>query len=194
MAIALTGGIAEGKSTVLGFASDRGVRTASADSVVAELWTQTEFRTEVAEALGLAGPADKASVRAPADKASVRARVTADPSARLSLNRLTHRRVMEALLGSEAELIEIPLLIETVAHPLFHRVWVVTCGASEQERRLRDRLGDAASVAGFLATQLPTRAKLAFADRILRTDTSFSHVLDSTVEALVEEGLLIRQS
>ncbi|HRF60118.1 MAG TPA: dephospho-CoA kinase [Fimbriimonadaceae bacterium] len=185
MAIALTGGIAEGKSTVLGFASDRGVRTASADSVVAELWTQTEFRTEVAEALGLAGPADKASVRA---------RVTADPSARLSLNRLTHRRVMEALLGSEAELIEIPLLIETVAHPLFHRVWVVTCGASEQERRLRDRLGDAASVAGFLATQLPTRAKLAFADRILRTDTSFSHVLDSTVEALVEEGLLIRQS
>lgn len=185
MAIALTGGIGEGKSTVLGFAAECGVRTASADAIVAQLWAEAGFRVEVAEALGLP---------ALANKDAARARVTADPSARLSLNRLTHRRVMEALLASGAELIEIPLLIETVTHPLFHKVWVVTCGASQQKHRLLERLGDASTVARFLATQLPTRVKLAFADRILRTDTPISHVLDSTVDALVEEGLLIRQS
>lgn len=185
MAIALTGGIAEGKSTVLGIAAGHGISTASADAVVADLWNDERFRHDIATLLGLEPPTTREAVRA---------LVTADADARARLNAATHTDVMTRLLESDAQLIEIPLLIEAVAHPLFHRVWVVTCGATEQERRLQERLGDAEAVRRFLATQLPTRVKMAFADRILRTDEPLSSVLDTTVEALVEDGLLFRQS
>lgn len=65
---------------------------------------------------------------------------------------------------------EIPLLIEACLQGGFDRVWVVTCGADEQRRRLVERLGGEAGAEALLGSQLPTRAKIPFADVVIRTN------------------------
>jgi dephospho-CoA kinase len=75
-----------------------------------------------------------------------------------------------------ADVVEVPLLIETCIQSLFERVWVATCGPEEQERRLVERLGDAGAARRLVASQLPTVVKCAFADQAIRTDQPLSSV------------------
>jgi dephospho-CoA kinase len=79
--------------------------------------------------------------------------------------------------------IEVPLLIETATHQWFDEVWVCDAGDEARWRRLLDRLGgDQESARRLLATQLPTKAKIPFADRIIRTDRPFESVMILTAK------------
>jgi dephospho-CoA kinase len=62
----------------------------------------------------------------------------------------------------------------------------VTCGPHQQRKRLMKRYGDAAHVDRMLATQLPSRAKIPFADMIVRTNAPLDHVRRLLSEALAE--------
>ncbi len=159
MRIAVTGGIAEGKSTVLAEIASLGIPTLSADAVAREVLSTGQVQLEVGEALGLSLPLDRAELRAR----------LGDPSARRDLNRIMHPHVWATISSFQHGAVEVPLLIEACLHPAFDQVWVVTCGVTEQRRRLTERLGDARLVDTLLATQLPTRAKIPFASVIVRT-------------------------
>jgi dephospho-CoA kinase len=161
MRIAVTGGIAEGKSTVLATVREMGIPVYSADDEARALLSRPVWQERVAAALGLSLPLDRNLVRT---------RILESDEARRTLNGILHRPILNTLLGHSEGFFEVPLLVETCAMGRFDQVWVATCGLAEQQRRLRDRVGDEALVEKLLATQLPTRAKTPFADVIVRTD------------------------
>lgn len=172
--IAVTGGPAGGKTTVVRFLSELGARTASADEVAASLWDDPAWRSQVGRVLRLTGPVDRSAVRA---------RIVADPDARRALNQVSHPAILARLAALRADVIEVPLLVEAVLFGRFREVWVADCGEAEQRRRLAERLGDEASARDFLRTQLPVRVKLAFADRVLRTNQPLSDVQNDVADA-----------
>jgi dephospho-CoA kinase len=161
MRIAITGGIAEGKSTVMGYLRDLGEKTASSDEIAREVFQQDEVQEEIARLLG---------TPLPLDTAVVRDRIAAEPSLRRKINRLTHPRILRRLETSSAKWIEVPLLFETCLQAAFNRVWVVTCGPEIQIQRLVDRLKNESLARQILATQLPSKVKLPFADEVIRTN------------------------
>jgi dephospho-CoA kinase len=170
--LAVTGGLAEGKSTVLGELGRLGVSTQSADAIVARLMEDPGVRAQVMRAAGLAeGSGPEALRRA----------VWTDQDIRRRVNAVLHRPVLKAVRREPAQAVEVPLLVEACLPDEFTWVWVVTCGEEEQRRRLARRWGSA-EAAMALRAQLPTRAKAPFADAVLRTNlprgTVSTHVAD----------------
>jgi dephospho-CoA kinase len=163
MKIAITGGIAEGKSTVLAHLGSLGYAVASADEIAREIRDDPAVQARIAEALG---------ITLPFDVAKLRERVAQSESARRQLNQLLHPETRRRIQACEASFIEVPLLIEAVLMSDFDQIWVVTCGIAEQRRRLVARLQNEALADQILASQLKTRAKLPFADKILRTNAA----------------------
>jgi len=158
---AVTGGIAEGKSTVLAILGELGYKTLSADIVAREVFLDPLVNALLA---GIAGQSP------PIEPAVLRQVLAGDASARHAVNRVMHPRITDRILRSDAEFIEIPLLIETCLQGSVDCVWVVTCGVKEQLRRLEVRYGNSAEGRLLLNTQLPTEAKIPFADEVLRTN------------------------
>jgi dephospho-CoA kinase len=85
---------------------------------------------------------------------------------------------------SSAMVHEVPLLIEACLYGCYDVVWVVSCGHEEQRRRLALRLGSEEAAEAFLQTQLPTRAKLAFADLVIRSDRPLRAMREAVAEGL----------
>ncbi|HCE01471.1 MAG TPA: dephospho-CoA kinase [Armatimonadetes bacterium] len=171
--IAITGGICEGKSTVCGYLRELGYAVANADEAAREVFEEEPVQRALALALGC---------EAPVSRQQVRDRLALDPDFRRTLNRITHPRILERLDQLEASFVEVPLLVEACLQGRFDRVWVVTCGPEEQLRRLAQRLGSKAEARRLMATQLPTRAKIPFADAVIRTNRP-----ESDVQAFVAE-------
>ncbi len=169
MQIAITGGIAEGKSTVLQFCADMGVPTLSADVLARQAFSDPEIQQEVEGLLGL-------SI---ANREGIRSRILSDDEARRGLNQILHPWIAARARGFHGA-VEIPLLIETVRYLEVDAVIVVTCGEVEQRRRLMERLQDFELTERMLAAQLPTRVKMQFADAVVRTNDSLRSVQDQT--------------
>jgi len=159
--IGITGGIGEGKSTVLEMLRSMGFVTESADRLARAVFDTPEVNTELASI---------ARVAPPIAPEVLRQAIGESDSVRRAVNAVTHPRIVEAIRKSGAQFIEVPLLYETCLQDLFSEVWVVTCGPREQRRRLRSRYADPATVSNLIATQIPTSVKVLFADRIIRTN------------------------
>lgn len=157
----MTGGIAEGKSTVLEVLSGLGVAIASADLIAAEVLERPHVRAKIAGQVRLSRDFSRADLRTAMHES---------PAARRAVNSTLHPLVLEEIARSGAQAIEVPLLCEACLTDAFTYVWVVTCGPEEQLRRLKARLGSESEAVSTLAWQLPTRAKLPFADAIVRTN------------------------
>ena len=175
---AITGGIAEGKSTVLRFIASMGYSTASADDVARLVFEDGEVNGMLAEIAGMLAPISRSALRDVLFK---------DPSARRAVNRVMHPRIIDAISQLNVEFVEVPLLIEGCLQGSFDKIWVVTCGLEEQHARLKARYGATTDVDAILAMQLPTSAKLPFADLIIRTNRE-----PQTVSRFVSEALQVR--
>jgi dephospho-CoA kinase len=159
--VAITGGIAEGKSTVLGYLKGMGCKTASADDVARTVFESDRVQDRLAELLGAPKPVT------PPD---LREHLWENSNLRRAVNSMMHPLILRKLEELKADVIEVPLLIETCLHGHFRHVWVVTCGLEEQRNRLQMRLGSGAEVGGVIDSQLPSEVKCAFADVIVRTN------------------------
>ncbi|MBX3097372.1 MAG: dephospho-CoA kinase [Fimbriimonadaceae bacterium] len=172
--LAITGGVAEGKSTVLRHLASLGARVWSADEEAGRLIVLPQIRERVAGALGLAVQFSRDDLRQ---------LVLTSHDARRALNAVMHRPILRAMADAAPDVCEIPLLIETCLHGRFDEVWVVTCGLPEQRRRLLDRVKDETVANAILDSQLPTRVKCSFAHAIMRTDQPLDHVHDVIQDA-----------
>ncbi len=189
--VALTGGIATGKSHVRARFAARGVPTVDADRLAREVvepgrpaWTA--LRTRFDPALFTPDGA--------LDRRRLAALVFDDAAARAALEAIVHPHVraaiddwFERLATSSAApfgIADIPLLFETDRAAEFDRVIVTACDAATQLARLtqRDRLSPDAG-RKRLAAQLPTAVKAARADFVVRTDGSFDDT-DRQVESI----------
>jgi len=175
MRIGITGGPAEGKSTVVGYLRDAGYATVSADDLAREAFGRADVQAELARLLGVAVPVPRETVRDA---------VFSDVSKRRAVNRVLHPRVVEAMDASAAQIVEVPLLFETCLQARFDCIWVVACGPEEQLRRLTERLGDEAEARRMVQAQLPTKVKSIFADRIIRTNSPVDTVRAYVIEAI----------
>lgn len=161
MKIAVTGGIAEGKSTVLTYLSDAGFAVTSADLIAREVFSENYIQRELGELIG---------VSAPVERDDLKTAIAMDPKLRRKVNSVMHPVILERLQSRVESVIEVPLLFEACIYGAFDRVWVVTCGAEEQLRRLTARLGDEDLARQLIGAQLPTDVKVAFADTVIRTN------------------------
>jgi dephospho-CoA kinase len=177
--IAVTGGIAEGKSTVLGYLKELGFSVGSADAVAKEVLEHPEVQQALAKALDLPRPVTALALRD---------RVWGDDEARRTLNSVTHPRIVKAIEAIDAEFLEVPLLIETCLHGRFDAVWVVTCGPEEQLERLTKRTQSEAEARLILESQLPSQVKQVFADLTIRTNAA----PDSVNRFVTEAARLLR--
>lgn len=173
--IAITGGAASGKSTILRVLREQGFRTEDADALVRQLWNQPETLVRIQKSLRLAEPPTKEDVFA---------RIAVDDRARRAVNRLFHEPVLRGLLRHDLDFVEIPLLIETCSHPYFQAVWVADCSAQVQMERIQAR-GKSDSVArSLLEMQVSNRVRRCFADEILETSGPESGLFQQIQAAL----------
>lgn len=178
--VALTGGIATGKSFCTARFAALGVPVIDADVLARE-----------AVAPGSAGLAAVAArfgggVLRPdgaLDRAALGALVFADRTARADLEAIVHPEVYRRInawfaahpAGTRCAIADIPLLYETGHDHDFERVIVCACDPAEQLRRLIARDGLPAEAArARLAAQWPIGEKAARADYVIWTDRGFA--------------------
>jgi dephospho-CoA kinase len=165
--VALTGGIAAGKSEALAAFARHGAATASSDAVVHRLLAEDEeVRSAIRERWGEA---------AVGDRKRIGAIVFGDPAELEWLEHLLHPRTRAAVdawlagVGERLAVVEIPLLYETGGEARFDRVVAITAPA---EVRAQRRAGFAEREARLI----PDEEKMQRAD--------FSFVNDGPLEAL----------
>jgi dephospho-CoA kinase len=191
--VALTGGIATGKSYVRGRLEARGVPTIDADTLARDAVAPgTSGLEEVIRRFG-AGMRD---AKGALDRKKLAAIVFSDPAARRDLEGIIHPFVRQATDSWFASLdagrqsfavADIPLLFETGRAGEFDAVVVAACAPEIQLARLISRDGISEADARLrIEAQLPLKEKVAKADHVIRTDGSFAET-DRQVEAVVSE-------
>lgn len=189
--VALTGGIATGKSYVLEQFRCRGVACLDADALAHGVMAAgTEATTAIASRFGQEMLAPDGSV----DRARLGPVVFADPAARRELEAIVHPAVYRAIAAglrafeltgiAGLAIVDVPLLYETGAESKFDKVIVTECPPDMQIARLMARGLTEAAARQRLAAQLPTREKAARADFVIRTDGTFAET-DGQVERVL---------
>jgi len=188
--VAVTGGIASGKSEVTRRFEALGVTVADADVAAREaVAAGSPGLAEVVAAFGH----DVLGTDGQLDRAAMRARVFADPQARHRLEAIVHPRVRTQLQAQCARaagpyaVTAIPLLGEAGGrdgYPWLDRILVVDVPTESQRARLMQRDGaDAALAERMIAAQATRAQRLAIADDVI-VNTGTLEALDRHVEAL----------
>jgi dephospho-CoA kinase len=175
--VALTGGIATGKSHVLQQFRNRGVPCLDADDLAHGVTTAgTEATAAIAERFG----GDVLDPAGAVDRHKLAQIVFADSSARRELEAIVHPaiyraiaaglRAFELLEHSPVAVVDIPLLYETGRAGDFDRVVVTTCPREMQLSRLRERGLTDEEARQRLAAQMSAEEKASRADYLIRTD------------------------
>jgi dephospho-CoA kinase len=189
--VALTGGIATGKSYVLEQFRRRGIPCLDADLLAHGVTAAgTEATAQIASRFGTGVLTPDGSV----DRAKLGRIVFADRAARQDLEAIVHPAVYRAitagiraleLLGtSSLVVVDVPLLYESGHERDFDKVIVTVAGAPTQVARLRARGISDTEASQRMAAQWPTEKKSRRADFIIRTDGAFDET-DRQVDAVL---------
>ena len=189
--VALTGGIATGKSTVMRLLRARRIPTIDADVLAREAVAPgTPGLRALIERFGETVLDGHGAV----DRRALAALVFSDSQARRDLERIVHPAVYDAItrwlndLSTQTPLAvaDIPLLFETGREGDFDRVVVVACSPEEQVRRVMARDGvTEAEARARMTAQWPIEDKVARADHIISTTGSLEDT-ERAVDHLVQ--------
>lgn len=193
--VALTGGIASGKSAVTRRFEALGIGIHDADVAAREVVKPgSEGLAAIVQTFG-SGVLDG---EGHLDRAAMRRRVFADDMARRQLEAITHPRVRAWLRERAAAdggpycILAIPLLAENIAHYRWvDRVLVVDAPESVQLERLVRRDGiDEALARRMIERQATRQQRLAIADDVIE-NTGEESALDAAVAALHQRYLAL---
>jgi dephospho-CoA kinase len=196
--VALTGGIATGKSYVLDRFRRHGVPCLDADALAHGVEAAgTEATAAIAARFGAHVLMADGSV----DRAKLGPIVFADPAARRELEAIVHPAVYRAITaglrgfeqigGAAYAVVDVPLLYETGAADKFDRVIVTVCPEPVQLARLTARGLSEQAARQRLAAQLPAADKAARAHFVIRTDGAYEDTdrqVDDVAHALAGEN------
>jgi dephospho-CoA kinase len=173
--VALTGGIATGKTHVRRAFAAAGVPTLDADQIARDV---VAAGTAAAEDIVRRFGASVRDADGSINRRALAGIVFEDPAARRDLEAIIHPAVYDAVeqwfrslpAGTPMAAVEIPLLYESGHQGDFDRVVVAACPPEEQVRRAiaRDRLSEAEARAR-LAAQWPIEEKARRADYVITT-------------------------
>jgi len=171
--IALTGGIACGKSALAGFLSELGCQVLDTDAMVHAL--EAPGGAAVAPIVAAFGPEMRATDGG-IDRARLGQLVFADKAARLRLNAIVHPLVRAELMrgltkpGQQPIVAIIPLLFEAGWEDGWDAVVCIVCKEAEQRRRLLARGLSEAAAQARVAAQLPLAEKARRASHVVWND------------------------
>jgi dephospho-CoA kinase len=190
--IALTGGVATGKSTLATIIRDAGHPVIDADALARNVTAPgTPGLAVIAATFGR----DYLNEDGTLARRRLGALVFSDAQAKATLEKITHP-LIRAALGAELESIgiadrprwffyEAALVIETGKAKDFAAVWCTVCPAAVQEERLMRRDGIPVEAARrVIASQMPAQAKASAADVVIDTDRSPQEVKANVLRAL----------
>jgi dephospho-CoA kinase len=197
--LALTGGIATGKSHARERFEELGIPTVDADEIARKL---PRRHSEALEAIVRRfGPAIL-NRNGTLNRRALAAVVFANPDARHDLEAILHPAVYRAiqawfehleLLGRHRiGLADIPLLFETGRHAGFDKVIVTWCPEEMQMTRMLDRGMTEQEAQQRMAAQLPSSEKKARADYVIDTSGSKEET-DRQIETIFDEIVEIVQ-
>lgn len=172
--IALTGGIASGKTAVSDQLGQLGAAIIDTDVVAREVVAPgSDGLAAIRDAFG----AEVIGADGALDRARMRERVFSDPEARRTLEAITHPRIRAACAAQAAEaqgdylVFVVPLLVGSDFVAMVDRVLVVDCPREVQFARLMARDGETAEGARrILDTQATREERLAIADDVIVND------------------------
>ena len=190
--VALTGGIASGKSHVLRSLARRGVPTIDADRLAHDVLAPSSPAVAAVRArFGKEVVDDQGGV----DRRALGSIVFSDPDARRALEEIVHTAVYEAIdrwfaslpAGTPSAVADIPLLYETGHDSEFDVVVVAACPPEEQLRRVmaRDRLSNDEASAR-IASQWQLDEKVRRADHVIWTTGSVEET-ERQIDSVLEE-------
>ena len=177
--VALTGGIATGKSYVLSRFEEHGVPTVDADKVAREV---VEPGTPVLEEIVRSFGSQVLDSSGQLNRQKLGKIVFSEPEKRQLLESLIHPSILNTIdswfdaldTSNHFALASVPLLYETGTQDRFDVVIVTACSFEEQVKRIVERAGMTATDARQrLAAQLSTDQKIRQADFVIRTDGLF---------------------
>lgn len=180
--VALTGGIACGKSTVANLFAALGITIVDTDLLAREVVAPgSPLLAQVAEHFGPQVLQPDGSL----DRARLRDIVFANPAERQWLEQLTHPAIREltdrrcAKAKGPYVMVAIPLLVETGGTARFDRVLVVDCDPAIQLARLQARDGSTREQAArMLAAQVTREQRLAVADDVIQNNGDIAALRD----------------
>jgi dephospho-CoA kinase len=194
--IALTGGIASGKSAVAEEFAKLGVPVLDTDQIARDVVTPgmpalgqlvAEFGSEILDADGRL------------DRSHMRERVFSDPAQRRKLEAITHPAIRaelarrSAAAGGDYQVHVIPLLVETGRAEAYDRVLVVDCPEEAQIGRLLARDGTSREQAGeILAAQASREERLNAAHDVIENTGTLAD-LQRFVQTLHRNYALLAQ-
>ena len=174
--IALTGGIASGKTTLLNALNSQGAPVIDADRISRSLTAPGgEALPPIREAFGEGVFHQDGTL----NRKALAAIVFSGVEARRRLEGIIHPMVAERIkkelaeigLAHKAAVVDIPLLYESNMESMADEVWCVYVPKREQIRRLRERDGFTREQALMrLNSQMDPREKCRRADHVIRTD------------------------
>lgn len=191
--IALTGGIATGKSYVLDAFRRRGIPCLDADALAHGVMAAgTEATAAIADRFGT----EVLDASGNVDRRKLAPIVFADVDARRDLEAIVHPAVRRAIaaglrafeLAEAAPLaiVDIPLLFETGRATDFDRVVATVCSPATQRQRLVARGLTPAEVEARLAAQLPAAEKAARADFVISTEGTYEET-GAQVDQIIQQ-------
>ncbi|MEY3976908.1 MAG: dephospho-CoA kinase [Pseudomonadota bacterium] len=190
--IALTGGIASGKSAVAALFEAHGVPVIDSDVIARDVVAPgSPALAAIRRRFGDVVLQSDGSL----DRRALREQVFADPTARRDLETITHPAIRERMQAwsqtapGPYQIHMIPLLVESGGRRDFDRVLVVDCPEALQIQRVMQRDGvDASSAQKVLDAQASRAERLAIADDVIVNDGDRSK-LSGDVDALHERYL-----
>ena len=197
--IALTGGIASGKSTIAGRLAEHGAVVVDADALVREV---QQPGSPVLEAIAAEFGPSVIRADGSLDRAALGARVFGDPEAVARLNRIVHpavraesaRRFAEAFAADPGAVVvyDVPLLVEARVDDPWDLVVVAHAPADIRRERLVALRGLSESdAAARIASQVSDDARLAVADVVIDTAGAIEETLRQVDELWAELPALV---
>jgi len=191
-AVALTGGIGSGKTTVSDLFGKFGADVIDTDEIARDLTGSGQPAvTQIAERFGPAVALPDGSL----DRARMREIAFEDEHARLALESILHPLIRAevkrrlAISPGPYALVVIPLLTESRGHEYANRIAVVDCSEEQQIARVIERSKlSRDEVLAIMATQASRKDRLAVADDIISNEGSPDE-LHSKIESLHREYL-----
>lgn len=186
--IALTGGIASGKSTIARRLAELGAVIVDADQIVRDVQAPgSTVLARIEDAFGAEVIGEDGAL----DRAALGATVFADPEQLARLNAIVHpavraesQRRFEAAASADRETVvvyDVPLLVEARVDDPWDLVVVAHAPADERRRRLIELRGMAAQAAQErIDAQVSDERRLAIADEIVDTSGSLDQTIRQT--------------
>ena len=181
--VAVSGGIASGKSSVCTLFETFDVDIVDADVIARQLVLPNQPATlEIAKKMG----SEFILADGNLDRSSLRAHVFSSPKAKLTLEKILHPLIQVELLTQSQNakspyvIIAIPLLtpeVRKTTYAWLNRVLIIEAPEQVQLARILERDGSSNEIAkAMINAQLPYMARLPMADDVIINDASFKHL------------------